>query len=209
MLFTFSWRCVIAVINFSSLFLFFFFLFLSQFVFLTSFGHSLVNAVYILNAKAGSEDGYLDFGTQFGVYSHSPFYFKVAPKLRHKLVDVVHFFHHQARSVAFFTTERDIEKYLFRIKHIVIVEQRRVKRIVNGLFYAAFAFTITRTHDSYTTIFKYGFYIIEVEIHKAVISNNLGNALCGDAQRVVGFCESLHYREVGIDLSEAFIIDNQ
>ena len=42
-----------------------------------------------------------------------------------------------------------------------------------------------------------------------MISNNLGNALCGDAQRVVGFCKSLHYREVGINLSEAFIIDNQ
>ena len=39
--------------------------------------------------------------------------------------------------------------------------------------------------------------------------DNLGNRLGGHAQRVVGLSESIEHGQLGIDLAQAFIIDNQ
>ena len=77
------------------------------------------------------------------------------------------------------------------MEYIVIVEQRRVKRIVNGLLQSAFAFAIARAHDSHTTIFEHHLHVVEVEIHKAMIGYYLGNALGCNAQRIVGTSKSL------------------
>ena len=95
------------------------------------------------------------------------------------------------------------------MEHIVIVEQWRIKRIKDSLLQASFTLAITRAHDSHATIFEHHFHIVKVEVHKAMQCDNFCNAFSSHAQSVVGSFESLDKRQLGVNLSQAFVIDNE
>ena len=63
--------------------------------------------------------------------------------------------------------------------------------------------------SGYATVLKNGPDIVEVEVDESVYGNDLGNGLGGDAERVVGLAEGGRQREVGIDFTEALVVDDE
>ena len=168
-----------------------------------------VHAVYILNTEARCKDSNLDPFTQFRVYGNSPFDFKVASKLRHEVVDIVHFLHHEARIVVLFIAEINAQQNLLGVEDVVVVQQWRVQCIVDSLLHTAFAFAITCAHNGHSAVFKHRLDIVEVEIDKSMVGDYLCNALRCNAQCIVGLAECIENCKVGINLPQAFVVDYQ
>ena len=84
-----------------------------------------------------------------------------------------------------------------------------MQRIIDGLAHTIFSFTVSGTHYGHTTVFQYCFHIIEVEVDGTADSDDFSNAFCCYRKGVVCFSESIHDTEVGVDVAQAFIVDNQ
>ena len=151
-----------------------------------------VHSVNVLYAEARGKDGNLYLVAQLGVGGKSPLDFKLSVELCHKVVHVVHFLHHQAALVvALLAAEGYAEQDFLRVEDVVIVEQRRVQRVVDSLLHAAFSLAVAGAHDSYAAVFQYGLDVVEVKVDKSVDGYYLGNTLGSNAQRVVGLAESV------------------
>ena len=87
----------------------------------------------VFNAKARCEDCYLNLIAKTLVESDPPFEHEVGPKFGHEIVYIVYFLHHEVGTLIVLCAERNVEQQLLRVEHIVIVEQRRVESIVNGV----------------------------------------------------------------------------
>ena len=139
----------------------------------------------------------------------TPHLISKSPELAHELVDVVDLVHHEVVLAVLLLAEGDVEQDLLRVEDVVVVEQRRVEGIVDGLLHALFAFAVARRHDGHATIFEHGLHIVEVEVDDAVDGDNLGNRLGCHRERVVGLAESIVDREVGIDAAQALVVDDE
>ena len=102
-----------------------------------------------------------------------------------------------------------MDKHLLGVVNIVVVEQRRMQRILNGLGDTTFAGAIASTHDSHTTILQNGLHILEVEVNNTVHRDHLTDALGCITKRVVGTSKSVSNRLVLINLTQTLIIDHQ
>ena len=98
--------------------------------------------VDILDTKTSGKDSDLNLLAKLRVSGESPLDFEVT-KLSHKVVDVVHLFHHQTVLAILLSAEGDREQNLFGIEHVVVVEQRRVESIVDSLLHASLTFAVS------------------------------------------------------------------
>ena len=120
-------------------------------------------------------------------------------------MDFIHFTHHQfaVRTIG------NYEQHFLGVENIVVVQQRGMKGIGNSLCDSSFAFSVSCTHDCYTTVLQHGFHIVEVQVDDTSQGNDFCNTLCGDRQRVVCLSKGIHYTDVGIYIAQAFVVDNQ
>ena len=207
-------RCIAVrtIVMFSAVFSLSSFLFLfgdSACLFLCMFSEMYVHTVYILYAESCCKNSHLYLVAQLGVDSQSPFQFEVVAKVAHEVVDVIHLVHGETCVVFSRTREGNAEKNLLGVEHIVVVEQWRVERILDGFIYSAFSLAITCTHDSHATIFQYCLHIVEVEVDESVYGNDFGDTLGCNAQCVVCFAESIEHSQFWINLTQALILDNE
>ena len=105
--------------------------------------------------------------------------------------------------------ERDREEDALCVEHIVVVEQRRVEGILDGVLHTTFALAVASTHDSHTTILEHGLNVVEVKVDESVDGDNLSDTLCCHAKGVVGLAECLEHREVAVDLTQTLVVDNE
>ena len=107
------------------------------------------------------------------------------------------------------TAVSDVQQYLLWFEDVVVVEQWRVLCFVDSGSYTTFAFTVTGTHDSNTTVFQYRLHIIEVKVDDTAHSDDFSDTLGSDKQGVVCLRKSTDNGKVRIDLAQLFVVDNQ
>ena len=95
------------------------------------------------------------------------------------------------------------------MENIGVVEQWRVECILNGFRYAVFSFAEPSRHNGDAPIFEYGADISEVEIDDAVHGDDFGYRASCYREGVVGAFKGTQNVEVGIDLAETFVVDNE
>ena len=81
--------------------------------------------------------------------------------------------------------------------------------IVDSLADTVFSFAVTGTHNGYASILHDSFHIVEVEVDDAAHSDDFGNALGRNEQCVISLGKSVSDREVGIDLAQFLVVDDQ
>ena len=84
-----------------------------------------------------------------------------------------------------------------------------MERGVDGLCDAAVALGAGRRHNGHAPITQHGVDIAEVKVHGAVHADDVHNALHGGEQRVVGAAEGVGHGEVGIDVAQPLVVDDQ
>ena len=120
-------------------------------------------------------------------------------------MDFIHFTHHQFAAGAI----GDDEQHFLRIENIVVVQQRRVKSICDGLCYTAFSFSEACTHNGDASVFQNGLDVVKVKVDRTAQGNDFSNALGCDGECVIGFTECIHYADIGINVAQAFVVDHQ
>ena len=105
--------------------------------------------------------------------------------------------------------EIEVHENLLRAIHVAVFEQRRVEGIFDGFGDAVFAFAVSAADDSHAAVAQGGVHILEVEVDFTVHVDEVGNRACGCRQRVVGFAEGCKEVHVGINLGEAFVVDDE
>ena len=170
---------------------------------------SSLHAVDIGDAESCGEYGDLHALAQFRVDGHAPLDFEVAAELVHEVVYVVHFLHHEVVLAALLLVECNGEKNLLRVEDVVVVEQWRVQCIFDGLLHSVLAFSVSCRHDGHAAVLQYCAHIVEVEVDDTVNGDDFRDRLGGHGERVVGLAESCHEREVGIDLTQTLVVDDE
>ena len=112
-------------------------------------------------------------------------------------MNIVHLLHPQFRLLA----KVDVKQDLLRILHIVVAQQRRVKRILNGLTNTTFTLAITITHQGYATIFHSRIDICEVQVDNTRQGNDLCDTLRRNSQGIIRLTKSVHNRQIRINLT--------
>ena len=85
----------------------------------------------------------------------------------------------------------DMEQNLARVVDVVIVKQRRMKGILNGLGDTAFACAIACTHDGHATIFQHSLHILKIKVDFTVHGDDFRDAACGIAEGVISLVEGV------------------
>ena len=120
-------------------------------------------------------------------------------------MNIIHLLHPQLR----FLAKVDVKQDLLRILHIVVAQQRRVKRVLHSLADTALTLAITITHQGDTAIFHGRIDIGEIQVDDTGQGDDLGDALRGYGQRIIRLAERVHDGQVRINLTQPLIVDHQ
>ena len=82
-----------------------------------------VHSLYILESETCCENGYLFAASQFRVNGKTPFQFEVVTEFLHKVVDIIHLVHGQARIIFLLACKCDAEQNLLRVEYVIIVKE--------------------------------------------------------------------------------------
>ena len=98
---------------------------------------------------------------------------------------------------------------MLRPENILVFQQRRVQRVLDGLGNTVFPLAITRRDDGRAAVAQSGVNVVEVKVHIAVAGDKFRNRAGGIAQCVVSLAESIEPVEVRINLGQLLVVDNQ
>ena len=152
------------------------------------FGGALGDAVVhllhvdVLDTETSGKQGDFHFLFQLVVNGHTEFGFEVAAETVHELLHLVHLAHHQL----VLCTVRDVEEYFLGVEDVVVVQQRRMLRVLDGFADTVVTFAVAGTHDGYAAVLQHCFHVVEVEVHLSMQGDDFGNTLGGYRKGVVG-----------------------
>ena len=167
----------------------------------------VAHAVDVVDAEARGEYRHLDALAQLGIERQSPLQLELAAEALHEVVDVVHLVHRQSGVLALLAGKRYGEEYLLGVVDVVVVEQRRVERILDGLLHSALALAVAGRHDSHAAVLGHRLHVVEVEVDESVNGDYLGYRLGSHAESVVGLAEGIEHGELGIYLAQPLVVD--
>ena len=81
--------------------------------------------------------------------------------------------------------------------------------VLDGRRHTVFAFAIANRNQGCAAVAESGVDVVHVEIDFARIGNDFRNALCGDRQGVVSLGKSRVEFEVGVNLRQTFVVDDE
>ena len=185
---------ILAIVHFAavaSLFLFLLQLGKALLFFGGALGDAVVHLLHVdvLDTETSGKQGDFHFLFQLVVNGHTEFGFEVAAETVHELLHLVHLAHHQL----VLCTVRDVEEYFLGVEDVVVVQQRRVLRVLDGFADTVVTFAVAGTHDGYAAVLQHCFHVVEVEVHLSMQGDDFGNTLGGYRKGVVGLVKRVVY----------------
>ena len=167
---------------------------------------ALLHARDVADAESCGEDGDFDVFVEVLVIGDTPDDLDVlVAEFVHELVEFLHLRHQERVSLALV----DVEEDFLGVIDIVVVEQGRVERLVDGSCQTMLALAETIAHDGNAAVLEHLLHIAEVEVDGAAHGDELSDALDGDGEDFVCFGETGVDVHVGIDLEETLVVDDE
>ena len=93
--------------------------------------------------------------------------------------------------------------------NVVVVQQRRGERRIGHFHRTVVARSAARTHQRDAAVLHHGLHIGEVDVHRIVTRNHLGNALGRRGQNIIGLAERLRKGQLAVNILNVLVVDQQ